>query len=241
VFLNATHDIDYAVTQQFHFDPDSGWDGDAFSVEVPKERTEDRTLFVNPHEVLDFLEIGIEPGEIDAGAVASTDVSLRVQGAGGFDKRRSFVVLPDSQRQVWRLRAPKAPDPGDRTLSYTLKHRLRDGTERDEGPFVLESASLIVHDPFPQALRIEFVPLFDGDAVRQLFVDVEYEDIANNYRRIERLDVPGMQTENIPLRLALVDPDQRNYRYRFTVIGTDGDFRRLAWQETDEEIVPIQI
>src|SRR5690606_35520973 len=108
-------------------------------------------------------------------------------------------------------------------------------------PAELTSSTLVVHDPFPQALDIEFVPLFDSAAVRQVFIDVDYDDQANNYVRHERLDVPGIQTENVKLRMALVDPLRRQFRFRFTVVGNNGDFRRLAEQISEEEIVPIQV
>jgi hypothetical protein len=241
VFLNAAHDVDYRQQQQFHFSPESGWDAEDFSIELPAARTEDRTLFVNPYDVLDFLEISVAPGDIDAGVVNSTQVTLSAAGPGAFARRKVFVVLPDSPPQVWRLRAPRPAAPETRQITAALRHHLKDGTLRDVPAAPLEASTLIVHDPFDQALNIEFVPLFDAAAVRQMFIDVEYNDPANNYSRAERIDVRGDQADNIRLRLAVLDPLQRQFRYRFTVVGTNGDFRRLAWETSDEEVVPIQV
>lgn len=241
VFLNTSHDVDYQQQQQFHFNPDSGWDSDRFSVELPAGRTADRTLFVNPYEVLDFLEIAVTPGDIDAGIVASTDVTLQATGPGGFSIRKSLVVLPDSPPQVWKLRAPKPVAPETRTVTVGLRHHLKDGTLRDVPPVELAASAFVVNDPFDNALNIEFIPLFDAAAVRQVFIDVDYQDPANNYSRTERLDIGGDRTENVKLRLALLNPAQRQFRFRFTVVGTNGEFRRLAWQTSDEEVVPIQL
>jgi hypothetical protein len=241
VFLNSTHDVDYSQVQQFHFSPDSGWDSDRFSVEIPAARTEDRTLFVNPYEVLDFLEIDVTPGDIDAGIVNSIEVTLEASGPGPFSKKKTFIVLPDSPTQTWKLRAPKPVAPETRTVTYALKHHLKDGSVRQTAPVELPASALVVHDPFDQALNIEFVPLFEPDTVRQLFIDVDYQDPDNNYSRTERIDIEGVQVENVELRLALLDPDKRQFRFRFTVVGTNGEFRRLAWQTSDEEIVPIQL
>jgi hypothetical protein len=241
VFLNATRDVDYAQQQQFHFSPDAGWDSDRSSVELPAVRTEDRTLFINPFDVLDFLEIAVTPGDIDTGIVQSIEATLEATGPGAFSKRKTFVVLADSAPQVWKLRAPKPAPPETRTVTVALKHHLKDGTVRETPPAVVEASAVVVHDPFDQALNIEFVPLFDAAAVRQVFIDVEYDDPANSYSRVERLDVPGSQTGNVKLRLALLDPEQRQFRFRFTVVGTGGEFRRLAFETSDEEIVPIQV
>jgi len=155
--------------------------------------------------------------------------------------RKSFVVLPDSPPQVWKLRAPKPVAPETRTVTVGLRHHLKDGTLRDVPPVELAASAFVVNDPFDNALNIEFIPLFDAAAVRQVFIDVDYQDPANNYSRTERLDIGGDRTENVKLRLALLDPAQRQFRFRFTVVGTNGEFRRLAWQTSDEEVVPIQL
>lgn len=241
VFLNATHDVEYTQQQQFHFSPDAGWDSDRSSVELPAERTADRTLFVNPYDVLDFLEISVAPGTIDAGIVNSIEATLEAAGPAGFSQKKTFIVLPDSPAQVWKLRTPKPVPPDTRTLTFALKHHLKDGSVRQTPPQELAASAVVVNDPFDQALNIEFVPLFDSAAVRQLFIDVDYQDPANNYSRSERIDIDGVQVENVDLRLALIDPAKREFRYRFTVVGTNGEFRRLAWQTSEEEIVPIQL
>jgi hypothetical protein len=241
VFLNSTHDVDYQQQQQFHFSPDAGWDADRSSVELPAARTADRTLFINPFDVLDFLEISVTPGDIDTGIVSSIEATLEATGPGAFSKKKIFVVLPDSPPQVWKLRTPKPVSPDTRTITVALKHHLRDGTVRETPPGEVTASAVVVHDPFDQALNIEFVPLFDSTAVRQVFIDVEYDDPANSYSRAERIDIAGTQTENVKLRLALLDPELRQFRFRFTVVGTGGDFRRLAFQTSDEEIVPVQV
>ena len=241
VFLNSTYDVDYLQKQQFHFNPDSGWDSDKFSIELPAERTVDRTLFINPHDALDFMEITLIPGDIDAGIIASTEATLRAIGPAGFDMKKTFTVLPNSQPQTWKLRAPKPAAPEDRTVTCTLKHRLKDGTVREELPIELASSTLLVHDPFDQALNIEFIPLFDAAKVRQVFIDVEYNDPANRYSRSERLIIRGDQIDSAKLRIALLDPKHREFKYRFTVVGTDASFQQLAYQTSVEELIPIQI
>lgn len=241
VFLNATHDVDYLQQQQFHFSPDSGWDSDRFSVELPATRTADRTLFVNPYEVLDFLEISITPGDIDRGIVDSIEVDLQATGPGTFSLKKSFIVMPDSPIQIWKLRAPKPVAPETRSLTAGLRHHLKDGTVRDAPPVELNASAFVVHDPFNDALNIEFIPLFNASAIRQVFIDVDYQDPASNYSRTERLEIKGDQTGNVKLRLALLNPALRQFRYRFTVVESNGTFRRLPWQTSDEEIVPIQL
>ena len=241
VFLNSTYDVDYLQQQQFHFNPDSGWDSDKFSIELPAARTANRALFINPYDVLDFLEITVVPGDIDAGIVTSTEVTLHTVGPAEFDMKRVLTVLPDSPPQIWKLRAPKPTVPEIRTVTYALKHRLKDGTVREQLPVELSSSTLLVHDPFNNALNIEFIPLFDAATIRQVFIDVEYNDPTNRYRRSERLEIRGDQVESVKLRIALLDPEHREFSYRFTVVEDNDDFRRLAFQTSNEELIPIQL
>ena len=112
VFMNSTRDIDYAVKRQYHFDPQSGWEGDRFSYDIPAERTEDRTLFINPYENIEFLQISVVPGEVDWEVVSSIEVRLQAMGFGDPEPRKAFIVVQESQEQIWRLRGarPAPPD-----------------------------------------------------------------------------------------------------------------------------------
>ncbi len=98
----------------------------------------------------------------------------------------------------------------------------------------------MVHDPFIDALQLEFIPLFNPTNVQRVYVDVEYNDTANAYERRERLEIPGTQTNPTKLRIALRDKNQRRYRFRLTFVPTNGGFDQRAWIETEEELIPLQ-
>lgn len=238
VFMNATHDIDYTVKRQYHFDPQSGWEGDRFSYNIPEERTEDRTLFINPYENIEFLQVTVLPGEVDWEVVSSIEVRLQAQGFGNPEPRKSFILVQDSREQLWRLRGER-PAPVDRKLTYMLLHHIKDGTVQEEGPFDLTVPILVVNDPFPDALHIEFIPLFDSALTQRVFIEVEYDDVANAYERRERREMPGTQTDPVTLRIALRNKDLRRYRYRLTFVA-GGGFDQRAWIDTSEELIAVR-
>ena len=55
----------YKQAVEYTFDPDSDWKGESFQYELPPEETEDRTLVLNPHKHLGFLDVTVQPNRMD--------------------------------------------------------------------------------------------------------------------------------------------------------------------------------
>jgi hypothetical protein len=236
VFMNVKRDTQYTYSVQYHFDPASGWEGQKFSYELPPQKTVDRTLFVNPFEDLGFLEVRVFPNQIDRGIIQSTDVYLRYQDTRGWKKEKIFAVTPDSEPQIWKLRLT---DPTVRSYTYRFEHHLKDGSIRKTEPVTTQASALAVNDPFEGALEILFFPAFDPSTTRTVFVDVRYNDPNNKYKREERLKIAGDAVDEVPLRIALMDPSKTKFEYRFTFIGTNGKTRRGAYVATEETLISV--
>jgi hypothetical protein len=218
-FLNAAREIGFRAGFQHHFAADSGWIGERLTYEIEPRETTDRTLNVDPGNDLGFLELQIFPNRIDAGIIEAIDVRMSYDDGATFQRADTFRVLPTSAPQFWRLRLTKAQA---RTWQATFTHHLRNGDQRTTGPISSDASVLPVDDPFEGALDIRAIPLFPPDTVRQVFVDVTYEDAANNYRREERLEIPGNATAPVPLRIGLLNPALRTFRHRITIVTIDG-------------------
>ena len=111
----------------------------------------------------------------------------------------------------------RVPGPGERRprrAAYVLPTLFTSGN--------IFLGFLAILKAFEGALDIRAIPLFPPDTVRQVFVDVTYEDPANNYRREERLEIPGNATAPVPLRIGLLDPARRTFRHRITIVTIDG-------------------
>lgn len=237
-FLNKRFETTYRFSVDFHFLPQSGWDGTRFSYRIPAQQTDDRTLFINPFEHLGFLEVRVFPNEIDADIVQSTDVHIAHLRLDGTEEReRVLTVLPNSAEQVWRFRAD---EPQALSYRFRLVHHLKDGTTREAGPSTSRATRLPVNDPFDDALAIDFVPLFDPAATRMVFIDVEYDDVPNNYRRRERVSLEPGGPSPVRMRIALLNPALRTFRFRFTFVGTNGQMQQGAFRETTETLIAVQ-
>jgi hypothetical protein len=236
VFMNASHDTSYTYATEYHFDPDSGWDGRSFAYQFPPKSTEDRNLFLNPYDQIGFLEVQVFPHQIDAGVIDSIDVDLAHTDPGGEIVRRTLNVTPGSQPQFWRVRLD---DPKARTYTYQLTHHLKDGTVRTADPVTTQATALPVNDPFEQAIEIDFVPLMNATKTRTVFIDIHYDDPKNNYHRQERLTLQGNAQNNLHVRIALLNPAITNYRYRLTFVGTNNQMTQGAFVETTETLIAV--
>jgi hypothetical protein len=224
------------VEAEYHFSPDSEWEGQKFSYKLPAQTTEDRTLVANPYDDLGFLEIKVFPSRIDQAVINSVEVKLQYQDSKGWSRKKAMMVTPDSAPQFWKLRLS---DPASRSFTYQFVYNLKDGTKRESKPVTTQATAVAVDDPFERPLEVIFIPAFPTGQQRTVFVDVEYHDDQNNYHREERLRIPGDSTEEVKLRLALINPAKRTFRYRFTFVDTDGKVRSKAWVETTETLISV--
>ncbi|WP_433917460.1 hypothetical protein OIE50_01190 [Streptomyces canus] len=235
-FLNASHDLDFQVGIQHHFDASSGWTGEKLSYELPPRRTLDRTLHVDPADDLGFLELQIFPHRIDEGIVDAIDVELTYDDEASFQGREVFRVIPKGSPQLWRLRLTR---PERRGWTARFTHHLKNGTVLTSGPVHGDASFLPVDDPFVAALDILAVPLFAPDAVQVAFLDIDYEDAANSYSRQERLEIPGTTTKPVPLRIALLDGTRKTFRQRVTLVMNGAKLTQLAPVDSEETIIGL--
>jgi len=238
-FMNETRDIGYDAAFQYHFDPQSDWAADRSSYTIPAAKTEDRTLFVNPYEHVEFRQITATPGDIDWEVVESIDVKLQARGYTTPEPKTTLTLTKTSGPKTWRLRGAK-PAPADRGVTYQIVQRRKGVSQADPAspPVEVDVPELIVHDSFEDALQLEFIPVFDPAMVKRVYIDVKYEDGA--YKRNERIEMAGTQADPVKLRIALKNADKRKFRRRFTFVGMQGQFDQRAWVDETEELIAVQ-
>lgn len=237
VYVDKGYDTTYRYAVEYHFDPNSGWDANAFSYALPAKVTEDRTLSVNPYEQLGFLTVSLFPGRLDPVLIASTDVVLSIPDGAAAPIQRTFSVAPGSAEQTWKVRLT---DPAQREYTYQLVHHLKDRSTRSVAPVSTKATSLPIDDPFTNAIEIDFLPLFDATQTKYVFIDVQYRDPKNAYARDERLQLAGNAQAPVHLRIALLDPAQTSYAYRLTFVGNDNSMRETAYVTTTETLIPVR-
>jgi hypothetical protein len=235
-FLNKDFETEFTSAVQYHFDPGSNWDGEKFSYQIPAEKGDDRTLYINPFEHFRFQEFVVTPRGIDFGIVDFTEVTLRYQASSGWQKEKTLSLLPNTiEPQVWKLRTPAAAIP---TILYKCRHHLKDGTLRESQELSTTQTGILIDDPFPAALDLTFFPFLDSSSVRKAIVDIEYKDQENKYERKERLEIPGTATDEVRMRIAIMNPAKRRFKYKVTLVKATG-IKQMPPVETEETLLSI--
>jgi hypothetical protein len=178
------------------------------------------------------------PNRIDSGIVEAIDVELAYDDGQGFARTDTLRVLSTSEPQPWRLRLSR---PAHRTWTATLTHHLSNGATRTAAPVTSDDPFLAVNDPFDGALDIRLIPLFAAGEVQQAFVDIQYEDADNQYKREDRVEIPGDATVPVQRRIALLNPDRRTFRHRVTIVTKAGQLIQHAPVDGEETIIGVGV
>lgn len=240
-FMTPALDQGYRAGVQFHFDAEqgSGWMGEKLTYEIPEAETTDRTLMVTPHAHLGFIEVQVLPNRIDAAMVDRIEVALRFEDPSGWVARRTLIVRAGEEAKAWKVRSSS---PEVRSWSYVLTHHLKGGAAPIVDPPVFSTANALpVDDPFPDALEIDLVPMWNPETVRKVLVDVTYVDPENGIDRLERLDIDGATPDVRHLRMAIRNRNRRSFSWRAKYLLTAGGrIERTAAEVTDTlvELLP---
>ncbi|HOZ34957.1 MAG TPA: hypothetical protein PLM52_18955, partial [Tabrizicola sp.] len=223
----------------FDAEQGSGWMGETLSHEVPTFETMDRTLMVNPHAHLGFIEVQVLPNRIDAAMVDRVEVAMRFEDPSGWVATKVLIVRPGDEAQAWKVRTSS---PDARSWSYVLTHHLKGGAAPIVDPPAASTANALpVDDPFPDAIEIDLVPMWDPDLVRKVLVDVTYQDPANGIDRLERLDIDGATQDVQRLRMAIRNRQAKAFGWRAKyLMKAGGRVERAAAAVTDTlvELLP---
>ena len=97
---------------------------------------------------------------IDPEMIERIEVALAFDDPSGWQARDTLIVRAGSEPQTWKVRT-SAPDA--RRFSYMLTHHLKDGAAPIvDAPVESEANAVSVDDPFPHALEIDLVPVWDA-------------------------------------------------------------------------------
>ncbi|MDO8364283.1 MAG: hypothetical protein Q7V88_15435 [Actinomycetota bacterium] len=216
--LNAHLDAEYRYRLEYHFDPSSGWHGADVQYTIEGTST-DRRIELTPYHHLGFLDVTVQPGDLDAQIVRATDVAVTYDDGNGWTRADTLRMEPGSGSQRWLVRTAQKAGASYRC---EFRHTLVDGSVRIDvpEPQPRSANTVVVNDPFPDHLEIDLVPAWQG-AVRSVLVDLEYDDAAG-YRWSRRVEVDGATTATQHVRIGLVDPTIRSFTWRATFVGVDG-------------------
>lgn len=236
IYRNAARDTKYSYAVDYHFDPQSDWEGEKLSYQLPAVTTENQELFITPYEVLGFQQIHIRPCRINWTLVDSIEVNGHYQARSGWVSEKQFVLRSDTGEQEWKLRLA---DKDDSAYTFQLKHRLKDGTTIEGVPVTAKGSTILVDDPFDGAINVQVVPSLDAGKTRQAVVDIRYDDPDRGYSYTDSITLQPAQSTAVKMRIPIIDASRRSWNYRVSIIGPGEQVNRGAFIDTTETLILV--
>src|SRR3989441_1277350 len=167
----------------------------------------------------------ISRANFDEDSVTSLDVQVRyTDPANHLHEQQTFLLNSDKGSQEWRI---FILDPQLTSFEYKLIHRGVDRPDYEKPWITTDQQQVIIRDPFPMKRSVDVVAAVPWDKVQNVFVDLFYDDPANNIS--QQSSVTFSKTDPAPksFTVELRDPNQRRVAYEITILFADGRMTQI--------------
>jgi hypothetical protein len=174
---------------------------------------------IDPRELYAVTTVPIVAVNFPWDSYPMVEAHLRYQdAANGLDESEIFQLTKDKQDATWRI---FILDPTRRSFDYRLIFRAADNRDVDSGWKTTEDEQVTVRDPFPRKRELDVVANVDWEQVDQVFVDLRYEDAANDISEEASMSFSLGAT---PQRFTVdvEDPELKQVFFRATFLFKDG-------------------
>lgn len=227
--MNKNLDTSYKYQVQYNFLPDSGWEGERVTYEIPWVSTEDRTQVLLPHEQLDFLDIAVTlERNFYWGNIQEARVYISYKSPNNkWNKEKVLRFTPDTdteQHCKLRLSDREARKGEDPSYTYYIEYQKSDDSAQKTERVTTKVQGIVVNDLTKKKLPVKFVPQLAPN--ERAFIDVVYEDAANDFRWDKSLEIGAIGSTPVEIEIPLSNPSQPQFQYAITFLKADG--RRLS-------------
>jgi hypothetical protein len=190
------------------------------SLNSPETVITDDIFEVNPRELYSIVSLPIVAynfpwqhyPEVEVKIQYSDEPNgIRIDEIVVLDKDHSSKILPIFIR-----------DSTKRTFRYRVVYHAADNRDVDAGWVDTGEEQVSVRDPFPMKRTVEVVPNLNWNDISQAFVDLTYEDHANNILEDGSLSFSPTDMDSKRFTVDLANPDLRLVTYQVTVLFKDG-------------------
>lgn len=133
--------------------------------------------------------------------------------------QETFILTKATPDKTWNLFVQQR---GPTEFKYRLLFRAADNRDYDTGWRTTDAREVIVRDPFPSKRTLLVVPPGNWDSLDQAFVDLVYEDKANQFRQEESLTFSASDKANKTFVVELRNPAERRVAFSATFLDRNG-------------------
>lgn len=197
--------------------------------------TDDEEALMPEEDVFSIVPVVVRNENLSWDEYSAVNVELRyVDAANGLNQTDTIRLEATTQDGVWRM---FVLDRTLRTFEVRRTFFMKDSRTHVEDWAPVDDEQVAVTDPFPP-LRVDVIPPAVWTGIVRVFVDLRYEDRANNFRREESFSFQE-GADIAHFRVKLRNPDLRTVFYTVTFQMADGSVVDVPESMTDERRISI--
>lgn len=195
------------------------------------EVVEVENVEIRPRDLYGSIPVAIVALDFPWEMYSNVEVSLRYSDEeNGINIDDHFLLNAENTEEIWKM---FTLDPAKTTFSYKIIYRAVDHRDIEMPWTDTDEEKITIRDPFPKKRRLTLVPAVNWEEVKNIFVDITYEDPENEVR--EEHTASFSQTSSDPKEIVLQqfkDPEKRIMQYKVTMIFADGRILEIPTCQT---------
>ncbi len=245
--MDSTGVLKRAVSWQYkvNFKPGgSGMGGSEVGAErpisllSPMQTTDVDNLELQPRELYSILRVPVLALNFPWEVYPTLEVQLRYEDAAqGIRILDSFLLNQQRTEETWKL---FVRDPNKTRFEYRLIYRAANLRDLETPWQTADGERLILRDPHPAKRTLQIIPSFNFNEVNYAFVDVAYEDKANNLSESHSYQFNREQSKPETFSVGLKDPNRRLVQFSTMILYHDGRVREIPSSLTLEKRIVVR-
>jgi hypothetical protein len=177
-------------------------------------------LEIQPRELYAIMQVPVVALNFPWDRYSHVEVMLRYKDeAHRINLEEDFLLDKQNPEKTWKI---FAQDSSKTSFLYKLIYRAVDNQDIEIPWAETDLERLVIRDPFPNKRTLQIVPNFNFNEVDRVFVDVTYEDKANDVLEERSFEFSSTDPATKTFSVDLVDSNQRLVAFETVIMFKDG-------------------
>ena len=187
----------------------------------PQSKTTLEGLVITPRELYSMVSVNILAlTPFPWKRYSAVEVHTRYKDeANGIHLNDTFLLKDQQAEHTWKM---FVINPQLKRFEYKLVYRAVNNKDITMSWVVTDEEQVIVRDPYPMKRTLKVVPSFNWEDVDRAFVDLTYEDKANQILESESFEFSAGDNATKTFSVDLRNVDLRLVAYQLIVLFKDG-------------------
>jgi hypothetical protein len=229
-------DLNYSYTVNFK----EGHPAFDKPLKAPAQKFTDDSLEIRPSDLFSVITVPILTLGLPWDRYPMVQVNTRyVDDVSGIRMEQIYNLTKDKTSDVWRI---FARDRAKRSFDYKLTYRAADNRDIARDWTTTTEEQVTIRDPIPlnQKRQVQVVAVADWSKVQEIFVDLFYDDPANNVSLQNSLAFLKTDAIEKSVSFDLKNPAARRVAYEVTIIFANGTVTQIPRSYTMDTRVLVR-